>query len=204
MTTRLTKLMREEILNRIMQATAFPTMYAEIKKETSIFASKFLSAQIPKEFKEFSKNAPKEWFMCTSHVYFKNEVCPMYLLNSAPPTGHTAKWSSTVSLYDSVPRPADFKPMVVTSANGGKELAALVDRATQYYLQYTDTRNKVASTLSGYRTVDRLVKDVPEFEKHCVYTKPSYAVTVDSANTLSALFKAGFDTTTSSKAKTKK
>lgn len=211
MSIRLTKQMREDIRDRVMAATTLPVTRKEIEEATKKYLSRWLSEQIPKAFRDFTKSAPKSWFMMANLARVQNGVSPLYILMSGVPNSdYSSRYISNVYLDDPVAKPADFSVPCISIETASQELLVLVAQATALHAQYTETKAKVEATLNGFTTLDKLIREVPEFEKHCTGYKPNYAVVVDSANTLSALFKAGFDTTetkpvtTKAKAKTKK
>lgn len=202
MAIRLTKQMRSTILNSIMKATDFEKKEEKIRTDTKVEVHKMLLGFIPKSFSDMVNAAPKkdrDYFNVFTSITLDSTLSPNAVFkNYYIKEGYTA----TENIFDTHV-PAYFNRSLLNDysimqsnlrvSDATPRLLALVEEAKELVQAKKDLRYTVENSLASYHTVEKLLKDYPEFTRHCPDKPPSYALVVDNAVTLSALFKNGFD-----------
>lgn len=177
---RLTKDMREEVVERVVRATNIPELKADIVARTKKAAAEIIRAAQPEGFYEKTEGLPKEWFDSASTLYI---YPPGYAVLLA------FGYSACVDLDDPVKIAAhgaakyDFEPMRPLRA----EADALAERERQL-------RGEIGAFLASCRYVEDVVERMPELEPHVPNYKKSFPLTAPS-NLLSTLTSLGFDKT---------
>lgn len=174
---RLTKTMREAIRKNIIKATTLPEERKAIIQEEKELAREFAKNQIPKEFSELIKNAPKEWFSYTNHVYLVSDSAEEIM---------NANGGCCVS-FDPIPCPTNFCPRRT------KETLPTYKKALDWKKRYDELNSELTGVLYRYQTLEKLLKEHPYFEKHVPeIEKKQYSIVANDANMIASLNRAGY------------
>ena len=190
MSIRLTNEMRHTIKAAIFQATEIPGKLEELEKQIKKFFTNWAKAQVPKDFIDATKHLPKSWLACRTYVTAEAGTtfyCPVWSQYA---------WSRNVSFNDpvSVPNNFQFKDFTRKDLGSKPELQALLNEVIIWQDKEIKTKQELEDTLKAYTTVDKLLKDFPEFAKHCP-EKPVYAIAVNPDRVALNLMNVGFDIT---------
>jgi len=191
---RLTIELRNQIAEKIFNATALPT-----KLEVNTLALKkiykdWLISKIPEDFKQATKNLPKEWLQQCSRIEVASE---MSLSNPDMSTYGNSGWMHTTYFDDPVSVPASFRipSMKQIDFNNLPDLAFHLGERVGLLALEEQTKKSLKETLKVYNTTTKLIKDFPEFAKHCPDAPLSYPIAVNPDKVVHGLMQVGFDIT---------
>lgn len=207
---RLTNSLRQKIAAKIFNATTLPNqLMTNTNALKKIYKNWFIS-KLPKDFKQATKSFPKEWFHQANRIEITRGMSTYN-----PNIEEIEKYNYTDSVYfeDPVSVPYSFRcpSFKKTDLDKLPELLPLLAERVILLKAEKDTKKELETTLNAYTTVTKLIKDFPEFAKHCPDAPTtSYPIAVNPDKVVHALMKVGFDITvkpvktTVVKAKTKK
>lgn len=209
MSTRMTNDRRSQISHKIYKATSLPGRLEENEKQIVKLIANWYKALVPKDFVEATKSLPKEWFQHTATIHCQAGTNPY-----SPDINSNSEWSSIISLDDPIKVPVSMERCKFTRDDAKRmpHLLELLAERVDLFKQEKAVKENLRLTLNAYNTVEKLIKDFPEFEKHCDVPAKEYPIAVNTAATSLLLMKAGFDVTvqkpkaksTKSSTKTKK
>ena len=191
-TTRLTKQLRSEIADAIYEASKLPAEMEEMIKEAKTKAKECVMDSWPVGFEHAIRTFPKEWFGVVSSVYASYAQGPdgnkVYLRNF-----DLDELQKRVYFDDPIPFPI----------SGGGDYAKayaqwLYDDCCPRYQDWTGRRCKLYAAANGvlnsYRTVEKLLKDVPEMEQFIPKCSVAYPVpAIPISNALTTFLSAGIE-----------
>lgn len=183
-TTRLTKQLRSEIADAIYKASKLPAELEEMIKETKTKAKECVMDSWPVGFEHAIRTFPKEWFGVVTSVYAS------YARGADGQTVYLGNFDldelqKRVYLDDPIPFPT------IGGGNYAEAYAQwLYDVCRPRYQDWAERRCKLFTAANGvlnsYRTVEKLLKDVPEmgqFIPQCGAAYPVPAVPISNALT---------------------
>ncbi len=190
MSIRLTNESRKVIQSAIYKATEIPGKLDQLEKDIKAFFTQIAKNQVPKEFTDATKHLPKNWLAVRSNISAVSGT------NFYNPVVAPHSWSTNVTFNDTIAVPNDFQFKEFTLADLKKhpELQEMLAEVVVWREKKKEIEAELASTLAAYNTVEKLLKDFPEFAKHCP-DRPVYALTVNPERVALKLMKAGFDIT---------
>lgn len=196
MSTRLTKALREEIAARIYKASDLPGRLEALVTLAKTTVVEMAKASRPPEFVELLKTQPHGWFPSINHMYVGSG---MQRADGSRINLSCARigdlYANNIKFDDSIPYPADLRcsPPYVAAA-----YEWLHDVYAPMYGAWEDDKAKLTRDTNGllnsYRTVEALLKDVPELEK--LMPRPASgitALTVPVSNVIATFLERGID-----------
>lgn len=183
--TRLTKDVREEIIDRVIKATNIPELKADIMRRAKAAAVDAVRAAQPDGFYEAVINVPKQWIASQNDLYLgANFAALVKILN-----GHSLhvfyriRFDDPVSVAMSAQKEMDLSAISALNT----EAEALAEHEAQL-------RREISSFLVSCRHIEDAVERMPELEPHIPkIVKPMPLVA--PSNLLSTLSQLGFDKT---------
>ena len=194
-TTRLTKQLRSEIASAVYKASSLPAELERLEALPPAKLKEILQASRPREFVYMIQGMPKEWFHAEQSVW-----------------GHQRYRNDSGEHLDTM-----YTDEIGKFANGGLTLddPVLIPKkgCTDYtisigqwmyeqyrpqYMAWAKRRDELnAATmgvLNSYRTVEKLLKDAPEFEQFIPKNSVAYPVpAVPISNALTVFMSAGIE-----------
>lgn len=146
---RLTKALKEEIVEAVYKASSLPTHEKELNEQLSAAVREALLDELPENFLEVTKNLPPEWFRQVGNYYlhYSTRVVPGHIVIDPP-----------------LLCPAQIHPELPSEVRN-----ALYERFQEQFEAFVRDRAELNTTtwarLNSYRTTEKLLKDVPEMEK---------------------------------------
>lgn len=194
MATTLTKAMRADIVEAIYKASKLPKQLEELHKLPKEKYRELVLASRPEGFAEMIQGRPKEWFNSEcetwNHRYYRVEGAGKSRMDEDE-IGMFA--SNCISLDDPVLIPA------IGSADFNGQLGEWMHKVYRpKYMAWAkkreELRNAAFGVLNSYRTVEKLLKDAPEFEQFIPDKAKSYSVPmVPVSNALATFIDAGIE-----------
>lgn len=186
MTTRLTKEMRNDIIESVMAATDMNTKREAILAETVARAVEVIRESQPEGWFALVEGHPKEWFSLQAEISFAGDLLPQSIMST-----ESHHYYHQIKLEDSIPvaiyyrRDRDSEKVV---------FAAVIKKAQAWREEYDATRGELASFLNSCSTTEKVIERMPELEKHIPKRAKVYPLVAPS-NVMSRLAKLGFDRT---------
>ena len=188
MSTRLNKVMVEEIISSVIAATTFNQQRDALEKEARAHASAMLCRDAPPGLVDLSKTVPRDWLQWVDSVWMGGaDWNPSAILSKAFETtmhygGHHLK----------------VEPAAPTTLHRRDELheedfADLTRRATELADAYTAVLRQLRAVLNSSRTVEAALKRMPELAPHVPKVSRPYPLATTS-NLLAELMAHGFNT----------
>ena len=191
-TTRLTKQLRSEIADAIYEASKLPAEMEEMIKGAKTKAKECVMDSWPVGFEHAIRTFPKEWFGVVASVYASYAQGPdgnkVYLRNF-----DLDELQKRVYFDDPIPFPI----------SGGGDYAKayaqwLYDDCRPRYQDWIKRYNELFTVANGvlnsYRTVEKLLKDVPEMEQFIPKCSVAYPVpAIPISNALTTFLSAGIE-----------
>lgn len=201
MPTRLTKIMREEILGKVLNATTLFEQRDAIYTDLKYAAALYVRSLQPPEFYKAIKWHPPEWFYGVSEIKVLDEDCRSLHETLFPMSGGRRGW---IGIDPPVPAINSYKYSylsVSASANDTKAayemyFAAVGQRATAWRKQYDEAKESLWAVLLSCQTTEKLLERMPELAPHVPVVARSMPLVAPS-NALSKLVELGFDRTVS-------
>jgi len=186
---KLTKAIRNAIVESVMAATTFPERKASIKKRTSDLARQLLMARVPMEFAMLVNGSPAEWFACTVQVLLRDALSPMCVFGDGD-------WRRVYVEFDGFSHPYDFNNGFSTEEQE-RFFGPLRAEAEKLAAQMERTENELRGFLASVTTTEKLIERMPELKPHIPTTAfaKSYPVVASTVNLQNYLASSGFDTT---------
>lgn len=192
-TTRLTKQLRIEIANAVYKASKLPAELKELEKMPLAKFKEILLASRPADFVIMTQGKPKEWFhaeqSCWSHRRYRDGGSTRYMTE-----GQIGKFSNEgLTLDDPI-----LTPKEGCTDYGGAIGQWMYEEYRPQYMAWAKRRDELnAATmgvLNSYRTVEKLLKDAPEFEQFIPKNSVTYPVpAVPISNALAVFMSAGIE-----------
>lgn len=180
--TRLTKAMRDEIVENVMSATTLPAERKAIENEESQRAMELRIAAQPTGFNELAAAVPLEWFALESSCCVPRDCLSPRGVFSSNYWGH-------INYPRAIPVSANDR---VRLESGFEDLHT---RAVEWLARHKEIENGIRAFVNSVQTVEALLERMPELGPHVpVRPSPNYAVMAPS-NLLSQLAGVGFGAT---------
>lgn len=199
--TRLTKTMRDDIVAKILAATDFPAIKEKIEKDffdaSTIWAKSFL----PPHFNDSIKHLPREWFATCASYELRGEFHPVNLMKPEDDrrfyhlTAHAEAFACPFGMIVKPPGRRDHQVKAPDVIVVQSWLQELIDRANKWFEDYSTVETELHNTLRAYGSVEKLLKDFPQFAKHITIPQKTYAVAVVPSKLSALLTATGFDNT---------
>lgn len=183
MSIRLTKDLRDEIVENAIRATDLPERQQQLMQAIKLRAAEIIMDAQPEGWFQLIKGHPQEWFKQCSRLYVPGDCNPM-----SPLTNLKSYWG--IDLDDPIPVAVNEFDSTVVSAS----LADLYTSAQLWALQNSEARASLTAFLQSCRTVEQVQSRMPELAKHIPATSKPFPLAAPS-NTLSLLSALGFDRT---------
>lgn len=190
MSIRLTNEMRATIESAIYKATTIPGKLEELEKQLKKCFTAWAKSQVPKDFIDATKHLPKNWLPNRGSMHLQ------YGTSFQHPEYSDSSWTHSMDFNDPIQVPNDFQFPTFTRTELKKhpEIENLLVEVIDWKKKGKATKQELKNTLKAYNTVDKLLKDFPEFAKHCP-EKPVYALAVNPDRVALNLMNVGFDIT---------
>ena len=194
-TTRLTKQLCAEIADAVYKASKLPTELKELEKLPLTKFKEILLASRPREFVDMIQGMPKEWFHAEqstwAHLRYHNDSGEHLHTMYTDEIGKFA--SSSLTLDDPVLIPKKGCTNYTISIGQW-----MYEEYRPQYMAWAKRRDELnAATmgvLNSYRTVEKLLKDAPEFEQFIPKNSATYPVpAVPISNALAVFMSAGVE-----------
>lgn len=186
MTTRLTKAMREEILDSVLVATDFEKKKKDILQRAGQVARKELLKLVPEEFLEMIKNRPQEWFLHDASVELHKDYAPENAFNEIP-----NYWYGCNLAFEPIPHPCGAA-MDIPKERQAKLFTPFRKEADKLRAKQDKLRSDMRAFLLSCSTVEKVLEQMPELKPHIPEKAEFFAPTVNTNNLLSQLMKSGF------------
>ena len=182
--TRLTKDLRSKILDSILAATKYPALEETYMKLCRASATAWAKSKLPKEWESKTKGLPREWFATCSQIamsgYHPGRITKMRYTYSIEIEAFAAPMTMSCPKIDDSDPPTWFF-----------ELRKETDKVRD---EYFTLRSTINGTLNSYTTVEKLLKDFPEFSRHVPNQPTHYPISTNVTEVVKVLMGAGFDT----------
>ena len=202
MTVRLTKALREEIIEKIYKASDLPTRLEDLQAGAKKKAADTVRSTWPEGFAEAAKTLPREWFGSVTVVYIscslQHEDTGEYFDLSSETIG--SFYARDIQLDDPIPYPQS-----VQGVQGNYRYLIhewLHDIYRPQYQAWAADRAKLYQSahalLNSYRTVEALLKAAPEMKQFIPTASVSYSPpAIPVSNVISTFLERGivFQTT---------
>lgn len=192
-TTRLTKQLRAEIADAVYKASKLPGELKELEKLPLAKFKEFLLASRPADFVAIIQGKPKEWFHAEqstwAHRRYRDGDSTHYMGEN-----QIGKFSNEGLTLDD--------PVLIPNEGCSDYNAAIgqwmYEEYRPQYMAWAKRREELfAATmgvLNSYRTVEKLLKDAPEFEQFVPKNSVTYPVpAVPISNALAVFMSAGVE-----------
>lgn len=194
---KLTKEARAQIVENIVGATDLPDLKEALKKSMDKFANEYARSFIDKKFIAATANLPREWFRTVVSFSISPEYDPVRITRYVPPGVPKERWMIDYPV-EAFHAPMNINiPSIYKKAdpeNVPAKLRPLIAEANAISEREHEMRRTLEATLVSFTTVEKLIADFPEFERHC--PKPptkTYPVAVNTQPVIDMLVAAGFD-----------
>ena len=191
-TTRLTKQLRSEIADAIYKASKLPAELEEMIKEAKTKAKECVMDSWPVGFEHAIRTFPKEWFGVVTSVY----------ANYARGADGQTVYLGNFDLGELQKRVYFDDPIPFPTSGGGDYAEAyaqwLYDDCRPRYQDWIKRHDELFTVANGvlnsYRTVEKLLKDVPEMGQFIPQCNAAYPVpAVPISNALTTFLLAGVE-----------
>lgn len=191
MSIRMTKEMRTTIADAVYKATEIPGKLEKLERDIHTFFTTFAKNQVPKDFIKATAALPKNWLAQRTRISADGGT------TFHSPNELEYSWQSNIFFNDPISVPNDFQFTDFKRSDLPKypEHQKMLNEVVALDKQKKEIKKELMDTLNAYSTVEKLLKDFPEFAKHCP-EKPVYALTVNPDKVVYNLKCAGFDITT--------
>lgn len=192
-TTRLTKQLRSEIASAVYKASKLPEELKQLEKMPLIKFKEILLASRPAGFVTMTEGKPKEWFCAEqstwTHRRYRDGDSTHYM--GEHQIGNFS--NSGLTLDD---------PVLIPKEGCSDYNAAIgqwmYDEYRPQYMYWAKRRAELLEAtmgvLNSYRTVEKLLKDAPEFEQFIPKNSITYPVpAVPISNALAIFMSAGIE-----------
>lgn len=186
MATKLTKVIRQQIIENIMKATTFAADKERIEKQESNLTRALLAAKVPDEFNEMAKDRPSEWFAHTAQITIPKEEAPTFAFQ--PKTEHWNSWAYVS--FEPIIHPVNLQ--LELSAKDLEKFKPLRKEATKIAAKFEKLETEMRAFLQSCFTVEKLLERMPELEPHIPEIAEYFPIVVSTSNLLSDLLKVGF------------
>lgn len=186
MTTRLTKAMREEILNSVLAATDFEKKKKDILQRAGQVARKELLKLVPKEFTAMIEGHPQEWFLHDTSVHLGRDYAPEQAFNES-----ANYWYGCDLAFEPIPHPCGIA-MEIPEEQQAKLFTPFRKEAEKLMEKQEKLRSDMRTFLLSCSTVEKVLEQMPELKPHIPEKAEFFAPTVNTNNLLSQLMKSGF------------
>lgn len=175
MTVRLTKALREEIVEKIYKASDLPKRLEDLEASAKKRAAEIVRNTWPEGFAEAIKTLPREWFDSMNYVYISS-----YMQRKGADTYFNLSSETVGNFY---PKGIMFDDPISYPRSGGGEYRYLVHEWLYdvYRLQYqawaadrTKLYQSANALLGSYRTTEALLKAAPEMKQFVPTSGASY------------------------------
>jgi len=207
-TTRLNQYIRDAIEESLINATTIPADREKILKDTGAIVREAVRKCLPKGFEAAVANLPPEWFPADEGFQVgRGDVSPRYILASKKDQENNS-YNLRYLKFDVLRHPQNF---YISSAHISDlpdekdpkkpNWSTLLDKqikAAHKLRDKEDTlRREIRAVLYACNTAEKLIEEVPEWEKHILPHLPSrpMPLVVQPGKAQSLLAKAGFDQT---------
>lgn len=193
--TRLTKQLRETILNNILKATKYPQLEEEYKKKFYVQGTAYAKSFLPKDFEAKTKGVPREWLATCTYIGVRGMEDPRYITSSP--------YSYSIEV-EAFAVPVGFSVPPIRGEDMPDWIAKLAKETSALKADYRQLRTKLDASLRSYNSVAKLLKDFPEFERHIPSQSINYPVSTNVSEVSTLLMASGFDTGVEKKTESKK
>lgn len=180
MSTRLTKELRTNIVDAVLEATVLDAQEADIVKRTVALATEIVAAKVPPGLLELTKKNPKAWFKWdeATCMYGNNpfDFCP-------------SQRNGYISYTE--PMPIAEHDYVITPEESVR-FELLRKEAEAIYEMRWQMRAELMAFLMSCTTVEKVIERMPELTPYIKTENKSFALVVSTSNLLSTLMKSGF------------
>ena len=192
-TIRLTKQLRDEIASAVYKASKLPAELKELEKMPPAKFKEILQASIPADFTAMIQGKPKEWFHAEQstwdHRRYHEGERARYM--GEDQIGDFS--NSGLTLDDPV-----LVPKVGCTDYDGAIGQWMYEEYRPQYMAWAKRRDELSAAtmgvLNSYRTVEKLLKDAPEFEQFIPKNSDTYPVpAVPISNALAVFMSAGIE-----------
>ena len=192
--TRLNKELRETIVRNVYEASQLPKEWEALCHEARVAATRIVKEKLPEGFLECTKNLPQEWFPHMGSLY-----CGW--------SKHTIRdgvyWTASnmfrdtrVELLEDVPYTPTWDSSPAVKAYTLWCYDNLRERAEGWSARRDELNNSTMSFLLSVKTVEKLLKVAPEFERFIPKDlKTFYPPALPVSNLLALMMKAGVEMT---------
>lgn len=191
---KLTNVLRSEIIENIIKATDLPDLKAVLKKNLDKFANEYARSFVDKKFTAATANMPRDWFRTVASISIHPDHLPTEIAKYRDEEQRGSRWMVDYPV-EAFPAPMSLKVTAIYKTDDVPvKLAPLIEDAKAISERETKMRTTLNATLNSFTTVEKMVADFPEFERHC--PKPpakSYPVAVNTKPVIDMLVAAGFD-----------
>lgn len=191
---KLTNALRSEIIENIIKATDLPDLKAVLKKSMDKFANEYARSFLDKKFIAATAQLPRDWFRTVCSISIHPDHLPTAIAKYHEDEDRRSRWSVDYPIESfAAPMCMQIKS-IYKSEDVPAKLVPLIADAKAISERETAMRSTLKATIAAFNTVEALVKDFPEFERHC--PKPaikSYPVAVNTQPVIDMLVAAGFD-----------
>ena len=186
MATILTKDMREECAQAVLQATTIPARAKVLMARVKALVKEQIMAARPFGFYERTKDTPREWLESRSSLglaCYTDPARPLYLAGLYS--------ESRSELDDPVPVAANTPCRL--GASGEEDLFGPLYAEAEALAEEANTKKaEILAFLRSMRTVEKVVAAMPELEPY-LPKKAEKSYPVAPSNLLASLSKSGFD-----------
>ena len=173
---RLTETLREKIADSVISATTYDERIAKARNLCTETLREYLVEQVPVAFVEMTQGRPKEWF---HHIGAFRDAW--------------IKGCYETLNFDPFPAPVSHKARLADDQLA--EVGRLYAIAKLIEGEKDQSYNEVMRFLRSCSTVEKVTKNMPEFERHIPIQARSYPIAVSTSKMTMVLMGAGFDTT---------
>lgn len=191
---KLTNALRSEIIENIVKATDLPDLKAELKKSMDKFANEYARSFLDKKFIAATAQLPRNWFSTVCSINIHPDHLPTDIAKYRDENENRSRWSVDYPI-ESFAAPMCMRiTSIYKTEDVPAKLVPLIADARAISEREKTMRTTLKATLAAFNTVEKLVNDFPEFERHCPkQTVKSYPVAVNTQPVIDMLVAAGFD-----------
>lgn len=190
---KLTNALRSEIIENIVKATDLPDLKAELKKSMDKFANEYARSFLDKKFIAATAQLPRHWFRTVCSISIHPKQHPVEIAMYREEGERNTRWMMDYGI-ESFAAPMSMRINSIDKDEDAPKLVPLIAEAKAIAERERAMRATLKATLAAFNTVEALVKDFPEFERHCPkQPAKSYPVAVNTQPVIDMLVAAGFD-----------